>query len=276
MNVTDELIEMNGLRFHYRDWAPQRPGLPDLVLLHGYTGHARSWDALAARMTDRYRVLALDQRGHGETGWAPPDRYGTDDMVEDLRAFVAALRLRSFALLGLSMGGVVSFRYAGAQPAELSRLVIVDIAPRTESGGMQRIQTGARSNDRFSSREEAFSAARAANSIAPENELRHRVFNNLMRLADGQWTFRYDRALRDPAVPRVRLPEEIGWQSVARIQVPTLIVRGAQSDLLSPEIAQRMQGSIAGSQLVEVPNAGHSVPLDNPEGFASAVRAFLR
>lgn len=275
MNVTDELIEMNGLRFHYRDWAPQRPGLPDLVLLHGYTGHARSWDSFAARMTDRFRVLALDQRGHGESAWAAPDRYGTDDMVEDLRVFVGALGLREFTLLGLSMGGVVSFRYAGAQPPELKRLVIVDIAPAVESGGLQRIQTGARSNDRFATREAALAASRAANPRAPEAELRHRVHNNLMRTAGGQWTFRYDRALRDPAVPRVRLPEADGWQSVAGIRVPTLIVRGAESDLLSPQIAQRMQAAIADAQLVEVPAAGHSVPLDNPEGFASAVRAFL-
>jgi predicted alpha/beta-fold hydrolase len=72
--VTDELIEMRGLRFHYRDWRPKRAGAPTLVLLHGFTGHARSWDAFADAMTDRYRVLALDQRGHGETAWAPPDR----------------------------------------------------------------------------------------------------------------------------------------------------------------------------------------------------------
>src|SRR5262245_63363210 len=84
--VMDELIELRGLRFHYRDWASTRANAPDLVLLHGYTGHARSWDAFAEAMTDRYRVIALDQRGHGETGWT--DSYGTDQMADDLALFV--------------------------------------------------------------------------------------------------------------------------------------------------------------------------------------------
>ena len=70
--TTDQLIEMNGLRFHYRDWRSAKPDAEDLVLLHGYTGHARSWDWFAERMSDSYRVLALDQRGHGETQWAQP------------------------------------------------------------------------------------------------------------------------------------------------------------------------------------------------------------
>ena len=92
--VVDELIEMRGLRFHFRDWPSKRLNAPSLVLLHGFTGHARSWDLFAEAMTDRYRVLALDQRGHGESGWAAADRYGIDDMANDLESFVQALGLR--------------------------------------------------------------------------------------------------------------------------------------------------------------------------------------
>src|SRR5690349_2244381 len=151
--VTDELIEMRGLRFHYRDWASERPGAPDLVLLHGFTGHARSWDAFADAMTDRYRVLALDQRGHGETTWAADGAYGNDAMVEDLKAFVAALKLDRFTLLGLSMGGAVAMHYAGERPKELAALVIVDIGPEIERTGMGRIQDGLRTSDVFDSKD---------------------------------------------------------------------------------------------------------------------------
>ena len=95
--VADELIEMRGLRFHYRDWLIEAGrGCFDLVLLHGFTGHARSWDAFAEAMTDRYRVLALDQRGHGETGWAAADKYGNTEMVDDLAAFVSRHGLAGF------------------------------------------------------------------------------------------------------------------------------------------------------------------------------------
>ncbi|HVM99493.1 MAG TPA: alpha/beta hydrolase [Caulobacteraceae bacterium] len=275
MTVTDELIELRGLRFHYRDWPSARAGAPDLVLLHGFTGHARSWDAFAEAMTDRYRVLALDQRGHGESAWAAPDKYGVVEMTDDLAAFVRALRLERFTLLGLSMGGNVAIHYAGRRPPELSGLVIVDIAPEIVPAGAARIQTGVRAKDVFESREEAFAAARAANSVPPEAHHRHRVSYSLMRIEDGRWTYRYDRALRSPATVRARDPEA-GWRAVANIAVPTLLVRGENSDVLSPELAKRMLDANSNIRLTTVAGSGHSVPLDAPDGFLAACREFLQ
>ena len=274
-HVSDELIELGSLRFHFRDWTASSPDAPVLVLLHGYTGHARSWDAFAQAMTDRYRVLALDQRGHGETQWAAANAYSTDDMTGDLRAFVAALGLKQFALLGLSMGGSVAIRYAGAQPAELSKLVIVDIGPELVTEGLNRIQTSVRAVDVFDSRDQAFAAARGNNPRAPELHLRHRIWNGLMLTGDGRWTYRYDRALRDPGNPRPRLSAEENWHSWNRIAVPTLLVRGGESDLLSPQIAQRMMRENSKASRIDVAGAGHSVPLDQPDGFLLAVREFL-
>ena len=118
--VRDEYVVLNGLRFHYRDWGDL--SAPPIILLHGFTGHARSWDTLAAALAGKYRVLALDQRGHGESGWA--EDYSTQAMVSDVAAFVAALGLRSFDLLGLSMGGSNAYHYAGTRPEGLQRLVI--------------------------------------------------------------------------------------------------------------------------------------------------------
>jgi esterase len=272
--VMDELIEMRGLRFHYRDWPSARPGAPDLVLLHGFTGHARSWDAFAQSMTDRYRVLALDQRGHGQTAWAPADEYGVADMADDLAAFVTALGLRGFSLLGLSMGGMVAIEYAGRRPEALSACVIVDIGPEIVAAGSSRIQAGVRTTDVFASRDEAFAAARAANSLPPEAHHRHRSDHALMRTEDGHWTYRYDRALRGSGRLRPRNPEA-AWASCANINVPTQIMRGDQSDILSPEIADRMVAVIPDAQLVTVTNSGHSVPLDAPDGFLAAARGFL-
>ena len=277
--VMDELIEMRGLRFHYRDWAPKRAGAPALVLLHGFTGHARSWDAFAAAMTDRYRVLALDQRGHGETDWAPADKYGTPEMADDLAAFVKALDLKDFALLGLSMGGSVAIQYAGRRPKEFARLVIVDIGPDIVTSGLSRILDGVKVSDVFESREQAFALQRKANPRPPEAHHRHRVDHALMRTTgpdgSGQWTWRYDRALRGPtAVARPRDPDA-AWTSCAEIAVPTQIIRGALSDILSPETTARMLKTIKNSQADEVADSGHSVPLDAPEGFLKAARRFL-
>ncbi|HEV2363009.1 MAG TPA: alpha/beta hydrolase [Caulobacteraceae bacterium] len=272
--VTDELVEMRGLRFHYRDWPARRQGAPDLVLLHGFTGHARSWDSFAQAMTDRYRVLALDQRGHGETGWAPAERYGVAEMVEDLTAFVRAMGLSHFSLLGLSMGGRVAMEYAGARPAELAALVLVDIGPEIERVGMGRIQDGLRTTDTFATKDAAFAAARAANPRPPEAHHRHRIDNNLMRLDDGRWTWRYDRFLRSPGRSR-GFDAEAGWRTCAHIVVPTLVIRGGLSDILSEAVAQRMIETIPDARLETVAESGHSIPLDAPDGFLAAARRFL-
>jgi esterase len=272
--VVDELIELRGLRFHYRDWPSRRADAPDLLLLHGFTGHARSWDSFAEAMTDRYRVLALDQRGHGESAWAAADAYANPEMVDDAAAFVAAMGLKRFALLGLSMGGMVAINYAGRRPEGLAQLVIVDIGPEIVAAGSARIQAGVRTADVFASKDEAFAAARAGNSLPPEAHHRRRVEQNLMRTEDGRWTWRYDRALRAPTMVRPRDPEA-AWRACANIAAPTLIIRGALSDVLSPEVAQRMLEVIPDARLTLVENSGHSVPLDAPEGFQAAARAFL-
>lgn len=273
--VRDELIELRGLRFHYRDWSCDKAGARDLVLLHGYTGHARSWDAFARAMSENYRVLALDQRGHGESQWAPPEAYGTPEMVEDLKAFVDAMGLEDFSLLGLSMGGIVSFAYAGQRPAQLSRLVVVDIAPEIETQGLRTIQANVARSDLFDSPEEAFARARADNPVPPEDHHRARVYQSLMRTADGRWTYRYDRALRDPGVSREGIPAEHGWQLVAGIEVPTLLIRGENSDILSRPVAERFAREVRECRLVEVAGSGHPVPLDKPDAFLEAVLEFL-
>jgi len=273
--VVDELIEMHGLRFHFRDWPSTRLDAPSLVLLHGFAGHARSWDPFAEAMTDRYRVLALDQRGHGETGWAAADEYGVGNMAGDLESFVQALSLQSFTLLGLSIGGLVAMEYAGRCPKPLAACVFVDIGPEIDKSGSSRIQANVQAADTFASQEEAFAVARADNSRPPEALHRQRSDTSLMRTEDGRWTHRYDRALRSPR--NLRLPDpETAWRSCANIEAPTLIVRGELSDILSPQIAERMARTIPDARLATVTNAGHGVPYDAPEGFLAAVREFLK
>lgn len=272
--VIDELIELGGLRLHFRDWAGPGPDASALVVLHGYTGHARTWDAFAEGMRDRYRVIALDHRGHGESGWAA-DGYAIKAMAADLEAFVKALDLKAYSLLGLSMGGMVAIEYAGRAPRRLAALSIVDIGPELDPEGVRRIRERQAESDSFASREEAFAAARAADPRPPEAHHRHRVDLSLMRTADGRWTWRYDRALRAPGA-LVTIPPAEAWASCAAIAVPTQIIRGAESDILSPAIAARMVETIRDCRLDEVAGAGHAVPLDRPDGFLAAARDFLR
>jgi pimeloyl-ACP methyl ester carboxylesterase len=274
--VLDKTISLNGLRFHYLDWGAPAPDAQAMVCLHGFTSHAHSWDGLAEAMREKYRVLALDQRGHGQTEWASD--YHPQRRVEDMEAFVAALGLDRFVLVGLSMGGRAAYQYAARHPETVERLVIVDIAPEGSTAGMGRINDGLRWQDVFDDPEEAFQVARRANARPPDAALRARVKHGLMQRPDGKWTFRYDVALRNGSGARVTAtPEEIAadWASLKNITSPTLLVRGVHSDILDPEHAQRMVDTIPNCKLVQVEESGHSVPLDNPRGFLEAVRGFL-
>lgn len=272
--VTDRTVTLNGLRFHYRDWG--NDDAKALVCLHGFTGHARTWDTFAMAMRDRYHVLALDQRGHGETEWATD--YAPERRVEDMEAFVEALKLDKFILLGLSMGGRAAFMYAAKHPEKVERLVIVDIAPESDTAGSRRIAQGVSANDVFDDPEEAVAAARRANPRPPDSELRHRVLNNLIQRPDGKWTFRYDVALRNGSGARTTPTAAdiaAAWTSLANITCPTLVVHGVDSDILSPENAKRMEQTIPNCRVINVKDSGHSVPLDNPAGFIEAVKTFL-
>jgi len=272
----DRTLTLNGLRFHYLDWGAPSPTAQTLVCLHGFSSHAHSWDLFAQAIRERYHVLALDQRGHGETEWATD--YHPARRVEDMEAFVAALSLDQFVLVGLSMGGRCAFQYTARHPDKVERLVIVDIAPESAAAGTRRISTGLTANDVFDDPEEAIAAARRANPRPPEAALRARTLYGLKQREDGRWTFRYDVALRNGSGARVQsTPEEIerDWASLRNITCPTLLVRGAESDVLSPELAEREVASIPNCRLVTVQNSGHSITLDNPDGFLEAVQAFL-
>jgi pimeloyl-ACP methyl ester carboxylesterase len=122
--VRDETLTLNGLRFHYRDWGS--PGAPPLVLLHGGLGNARHWDTLAQSLADRYRVLALDQRGHGESARSPRGQYTPDLITGDFAGFVGELRLSRFPIVGFSFGGHVAYTFAAVHPNQVSRLVMVE------------------------------------------------------------------------------------------------------------------------------------------------------
>ncbi len=263
-------VEIGGLKFHYADWGGDGP---PLVMLHGLSGHARTWDDTAAALSSRYHALALDQRGHGDTDWAP--RYGFAPMAEDLLGFLDALELRDVTLMGLSMGGIVSFVFAAAHPDRVRRLVVMDIGPEIAAAGAANVGSSLAATDTFSSENEAFARARAANPRPTDQRLRHRVSHNLRSLPDGTLTFKYDKALRDDPGNLFDLPVSQRWEAWRAVGCPVLLVRGADSDVLAVETAQRMLAENANASMATIPECGHSITLDNPDGMLEAVVPWL-
>ena len=271
---TDRTITLRDQRFHYVEWG--RAAAPPVVFLHGITGHARTWDDEARLLADRYRVLVLDQRGHGDTDPAPDGDYSDDALLGDLVAFTDALGLGRCTLVALSLGGRVAINFAGTHPPRVERLVIVDIGPEIAPVGRARVGAlMAGAPERFESVEDVITHMRANAPLYTEAMLRHRAQHAVRPLPGGGFTWKYDRALREAIRQgRMRVPADL-WPQWRAIACPTLLVRGALSDILSDETAKRMVDELPGARLVVVPGAGHTVPGDQPAAFQSLLREFL-
>jgi esterase len=263
-------VDIDGLKFHFIDW---NGAGPPLVMLHGLSGHARTWDHTAEALREQYHVLALDQRGHGDTEWAP--QYGLRPMAGDLLSFLDALNLSQVTLMGLSMGGLVSFVFAAAHPERVARMVIMDIGPELAAAGSANVVSSLAAKDVFGSEDEAFAHARAANPRPTDATLRHRLTHNLRPQPDGTLTFRYDKELRrNPRALFDHTADQL-WAAWRAVSCPVLLVRGAESDVLAVDTAQRMLAENPNVSLVTVPESGHSITLDNPDGLLEAVGPWL-
>ena len=272
----DASLTLNELRFHYRDWGD--PQAPPLLLLHGYTSHARSWDTIARALADRFRVLALDQRGHGESDLASD--YDEQRLVEDLAAFVDALGLGSFAAVGFSIGGFAAASYAVRHPERVTRLVLAECFAKETSAEAAAHISALRALPTAYDGPAENAAARAANAFRPlaphasEDELRRWMMGGLDEGLDGQWGWRYDPVLRVPGGPgRLNPIPEVFAERLGDVTCPMLFVVGAES--FAKDGAEAMAPLNPRARLVVLPETGHWVPLDNPYGFLETVRPFF-
>ena len=269
----DREVFLDDQRFHYTEWGD--PMADSVLFLHGVTGHARSWDDEALVLSKTWHVVALDQRGHGDSAPAPNGDYTTPALAGDLAAFVDALGLEPARIVALSMGGRVAIAYAGLHPDGVDRLVVVDIGPEVAAAGRARVGAMmARTPERFATLDEALALSRANNPRYTEAMLCHRVRHGT-RPVPGGFAWKYDRALRD-AVRSGKWRDPIDlWPLWRAITCPILLVRGADSDVLSAEIAKQMLAENPAARLVEVAGAGHTVPGDQPAVFRALLDEFL-
>ncbi|MDP9372304.1 MAG: alpha/beta hydrolase [Chloroflexota bacterium] len=268
----DRFVDANGLTFHYLDWdSPRAAAGPPIVLLHGLRDQAHEWDPIVPDLTAHGRVLALDQRGHGGSA-RPPGGYAPEDFAADLAAVCAALDLDRPIVIGHSLGGRTAHQFAARWPDRLRALVLVDIgaagAPHTIPAMTAHLRATA---GPFADEAEALRALIGAD-LRPNGALLAYARHNLRPTTDGLLTWRYDL---DAAIETVRLGRARDhWDVVARIRVPTLLVRGERSDVLSREEAARLARVIPRCTLVEIAGAGHLVPQARPRELAAAIAAW--
>ncbi len=272
------------LHLHLLEWS--REGVP-LLLLHGFGNEAHIWDDFAPEVAPHYRTLALDHRGHGDSAWDAQGRYDLDTLVHDLECVTAALRIERAVLVAHSLGGRVATLFGGRHPERLAGLVLVDIGPELDPRGVLRIRQDAESNPTpsFGSVDEYARMLSLAYPAARPHALARMARHGLAPDGDGRYRLKMDPALRgggaaretpEQAAERERRVAASMWEALGAIPCPALVVRGAASDVLSADVADRMADEVlANGRLAVVPQAGHSVMTDNPDGFRDAVTAFV-
>ena len=270
----DRFVDANGLRFHYLEWG--NPANPTVLMLHGVSQQAHSWDFISLPLSPDYHVLSLDQRGHGDSDWATDGDYTLESMIADLDAIVPALGLDGgkFHLMGHSMGGRNSFVWASKHPGALRSLTIVDTGPETISRGRQRIQRFQKLPDNLDTLDEFADRIQEYTGRTREQVLGALKYS-IRQGTDGKWTWKYDRVIREGGRRENAWDPEYLWQCWSRIDCPALVTRGDRSDVFANEVLQRMGREIADCTTVTVSNAGHLVQGDNPSEFLAAARPHL-
>ena len=262
-------ITINALRLHYLEWG--HVDSPPMILLHGVGDTAHIWDHFAPHALSQFRMIALDQRGHGDSDWAVPPAYRCEDYVRDLATFIKDLQLNRVVLLGHSVGALHATMYASMRPDRVGALIHVDIEPCPPAWNKEYLNGLHETLPAYYQSIQEFADQVQENSpYANKEMLAHIAFYGLNERGDGKFFSKTDREVYNHFDQYDVLPY------LAEISCPTLIVRGEESRVTRREIAQEMNRAIEGSKLVEIPQATHPVHTDNPHQFHKAVLDFLK
>ncbi|MGB7192560.1 MAG: alpha/beta hydrolase [Collimonas pratensis] len=252
----------------YQEWGdPHNPNV--LLCLHGVTRVSDDFDQLARALCDTYRVVCPDVVGRGRSDWLrDPQYYVLPQYLNDVVTLLARLNAETVDLVGTSMGGLIGIGLASLPDNPLRKLVLNDVGPTLNADAMGRIGEYIGADMRFPTFDEAAAYVRAISaSFGPHTdaEWRKLAADVLHQNAGGEWTRHYDLKLAEPfksTTPETfKLSEILLWNAYKAITCPTLLVRGAQSDLLSPETAQLMTQCGPKVKLVELAGVGHAPTL---------------
>ena len=261
----------------YLEWGDPRNERV-LVCVHGLTRCARDFDALAAAMQDKYRVICPDVAGRGESGWlADPMLYQLPQYLSDMVTLVARLDVEEVHWVGTSMGGLIGMALAAQADTPVRRLVINDAGPVVTKASLERIGSYVGLAPAFPDLAAAEKYVRTINApFGPHSDTEWRFLTEIVmrRNGDGSYRFHYDPKLAEPF--RKLMPEkdlEL-WPLWDAIRCPTLVLRGALSDLLTKETTAQMAARGPKAKVVEIPGVGHAPTLLHDDQ-TKIVRDFL-
>jgi pimeloyl-ACP methyl ester carboxylesterase len=270
-----ELVDVGGLRLAVEGEGPVT-GSP-VLLLHGGGQTRFAWGGTQRELGRRgYRAIAVDLRGHGDSDWAKDGDYSPGRIAGDILRLIEWTGGRP-ALVGASLGGLSALIAAGENPdATCSALVLVDVTPRVNLPGARRVLSFMRSKpEGFESLEEAADAVAAYLPHRPRPGVTTGLERNLRRNEGGRLRWHWDPALVDFPDPDRPIPTDRLLSAAAQVRVPTLLVRGALSDVVTDATASELQAVIPHAEYVTVSRAGHMVAGDQNDAFTTVVADFL-
>jgi pimeloyl-ACP methyl ester carboxylesterase len=268
-------------RMAYKEWGdPRNPDV--LVCVHGVTRVSDDFDALAAELCNRYRVVCPDVVGRGRSSWLRnPQFYQLPQYVSDMVTLLARVGSEKVDWFGTSMGGLIGMGLASLPDTPVRKLILNDIGPTIHFQALARIGEYIGQAVRFASFEEGMAYIRAISStFGPhtEDQWRKLATDVLRKDKDGNWIRHYDLGLALPfkteTVDSAERAQQQLWAAYDAISCPTLLVRGAQSDLLTREVAEEMTRRGPKAQLVEIEGVGHAPTFMHPDQIRIA-REFL-
>ncbi len=266
----------------YKEWGdPANPRV--LVCVHGVTRVSDDFDALAAAMADRYRVICPDVVGRGRSSWLKdPKFYVVPQYVSDMVTLVARLDVAQVDWFGTSMGALIGMGLAALQDSPVRRMLMNDVGPTLNFEALSRIGDYIGQDLRFDSFEQGRDYIRTISApFGPhaDGEWDKLARDVLRQGEDGQWRRHYDPALALPfkalTVDNAKQGEAAMWAAYDAIRCPVLLVRGGESDLLTRETAQQMTGRGPKATLVELEGVGHAPTFMHADQIALARRFFL-
>jgi pimeloyl-ACP methyl ester carboxylesterase len=268
-------IVVHRMRLHYLDWGTL--GRRPILFLHGGGLNAHTWDVVCLMLRREYHCLALDQRGHGDSEWEPTADYSFESQIRDIEGLIEKLKLQRPLLVGHSMGGFAAIGYAMRHASTMAGLALVDVGPELNMDGGQRIRAFLSQDRELDSVDEFVERAMAFNPMRNPALLRRSLLHNLRRLPNGRWTWKHDpnRMSAGFADERIERAKQI-LEEIHKISCPTLVMRGARSDVFTDENAQKFAKALPHGRWIKVENAGHTIQGDNPRGLLEVLHPFLK
>ena len=278
MDPRAELFEYEGagVQLVGTRWAVAAPrGV--VVLLHGGGQTRHSWARTAQRLAaEGWTAVTVDARGHGDSDWHPTQVYTLDGFVGDLLALLPTLEAAP-VLVGASLGGITALVAAGEHPGLAQGLVLVDVVVQLEPDGVDRIVAFMAAHaDGFSSLEEVADAITAYNPIRRRPRSLEGLKKNVRLRPDGRWYWHWDPTFIQIAdEPQRRVDPDRLRAAASHLLIPTLLVRGLHSDVVSDAGMADMMRLVQHAESVEIPAAGHMVAGDDNDVFATRLGTFL-